>query len=107
MKALLIPALLLACLPACAATQPCHDVARAQARKLLAFHTDGDDRAQLGYSVKTLPPLSNPANKGQKLLVLELTGQVYKAEYRIRMIYFPLDRQCVLMGQEIIELSSL
>ena len=35
--------------------------------------------------------------------VLETWGQVYKARYRMRLIYWRLDGGCVLVGQEILE----
>ena len=55
---------------------------------------------------KALPPLANPANKAQKLHVLEVIGHVYKANYRMRMLYAASPGPCLLMGQEILELSS-
>lgn len=107
MKALALTALLLATFNASATGPQCADAALAQAGKLLAFHTGGDDRAQVEASVKALTPLTNPANKAQKFQVLEVMGHVYKGDYRMRLLYFPLGKDCVLMGQEIIELSSL
>jgi len=108
MKALASTALLLfASFNASAAGPQCADPALAQASKLLAFHTNGDERAQVDSNVKPLPSLSNPANKAQKFLVLEVMGHVYKGEYRMRLLYYPLGKDCVLMGQEIIELASL
>jgi len=92
---------------AAAADAPCAQAARVQAGKLLAFHTDGDERAQVDAQVKPLPSLANPANKAQRFLVLEVGGHVYKGEYRMRLIYAPLGTECVLMGQEILELAKL
>lgn len=92
----------------CLAAPPqCAAAALTQAKKLLAFHSDGDDRAAVNTSVKRLPSLSNPANPKQKLTVLEVTGYVYRAEYRMRIVYFPIEGDCVLVGQEILELASL
>ena len=56
--------------------------------------------------LQALPPLANPANKAQKLHVLEVIGHVYKANYRMRMLYAASPGPCLLMGQEILELSS-
>ena len=99
--------LLLASFNASAAIPQCSSSAVAQARKLLSFHTDGDDRASVDKSARQLPSLANPANKAQKFLVLEVMGNVYKGEYRMRFIYYPMGKECVLMGQEILELASL
>lgn len=99
--------LLLYCASSKAAAAPkCSAAAIAQAEKLLAFHTEGDDRAALDRRVKELPSVSNPSNKKQKFVVLEVIGFVYKASYRMRFLYYPMDGECVLMGQEILELSS-
>lgn len=89
-----------------AAEPPCAKEALAQAQKLLAWHSEGDDRAAVEPQAKALPPLANPANKAQKLHVLEVIGHVYKANYRMRMLYAASIGQCLLMGQEILELSS-
>ena len=107
MKALLAAlALLGAAGTSRAAEPPCAKEAVAQAQKLLAWHSEGDDRAAVEPQAKALPPLANPANKAQKLHVLEVTGHVYKANYRMRMLYAASPGPCLLMGQEILELSS-
>lgn len=91
-----------------AAPLPCQADAVAQARKLLAFHSGNDDRAHVDEgSVKQLPSIANPANKKQRFLVLEAQGHIYKGNYRMRLIYHPLQKECVLMGQEILELANL
>lgn len=92
--------------PAWPPSPPCAKEALAQAQKLLAWHSEGDDRAAVEPQAKALPPLANPANKAQKLHVLEVIGHVYKANYRMRMLYAASPGQCLLMGQEILELSS-
>lgn len=87
---------------------PCQVEAVTQARKLLAFHSDNDDRAHVDESsVRQLPSIVNPANKKQRFLVLEAQGHIYKGNYRVRLIYYPLQKECVLMGQEILELANL
>ena len=105
------------CSPVQAATQvaqplACRADALVQARKLLAFHSDGDDRAEVDETtIKALPWLRNPANPKQRFLVLEVMGFVYKGNYRMRLIYYPSANpsanDCVLMGQEILELANL
>ncbi len=50
-------------------------------------------------------PIKAPVGKG-KFDVLEVTGYIYKAEYRMHFIYAQIPDSCVLMGQEIIELSD-
>lgn len=107
MKALASTALLLSTFNVSAASPQCAAAALAQASKLLTFHTAGDDRAEVDSQVKPLPSLANPANKAQKFLVLEVMGHVYKGDYRMRLIYYPLGTDCILMGQEIIELAKL
>lgn len=108
MKVRLICALLLlVSFNATAATSQCAAAALAQADKLLAFHSDSDDRAVVDTNVKQLLPLTNPTNTSQKLAVFEVMGHVYKGEYRIRLIYYPVGRECVLIGQEILELANL
>lgn len=42
------------------------------------------------------------------LRVLEVPGFVYKANYRVRLLYASVQGDgCVLMGQEILDLSGL
>ncbi len=97
---------LLASGAAVAAPPQCAADAVVQAKKLLAFHVDGDGRAEVESSARVLPPLVNPANKRQKFLVLEVMGYVYKGNYRMRLLYYPIGGECLLMGQEILELAS-
>ena len=99
--------LLLASFNATAETSQCAAAALVQAEKLLSFHTGGDDRAVVDANAKQLLWLTNPANTSQKLAVFEVMGHVYKGEYRMKLIYYPIGRECVLIGQEILELASL
>ena len=85
----------------------CAPAAREQAQKLLAFHAGGDDRIQIDKSVRTLLPMRNPANRLQRFDVLEVWGRIYKGQYRLRLIYARTPKECVLMGQEVIEYASL
>lgn len=93
--------------PSQAASPQCSAAALARAEKLLQFHSDGDDRAEVHADVRQLPSLTNPVNRKQKFLVLEVPGSIYKGQYRMRFIYFLLGRDCVLMGEEILQLADL
>lgn len=90
-----------------AAEPPCAADAAKQARKLLDWHNGYDGPVSLEPRAKPLAPLANPANKAQKFSVLEVVGHIQKANYRMRLIYAANGGQCLLMGQEILELSSL
>lgn len=85
----------------------CSAPAIAQARKLLSFHSDGDDRIAIDDKVKELPSLKNPADAQQRFQVLEVWGYIYKARYRMRLIYVPMGDSCTLMGQEVLEFAKL
>ncbi|ACK64772.1 conserved hypothetical protein [Rippkaea orientalis PCC 8801] len=90
-----------------AKTIQCSRQAIAQARQLLNFHVGGDDRISIDNNVKELPPLKNPANQQQKFQVLEVWGYIYKAQYRMRFIYYnDPNLSCLLMRQEVLENSS-
>lgn len=90
-----------------AAAPPCSAPAIAQAGKLLAFHSDNDGRISIDEKVRQLPSVRNPASKKQKFIALEVWGYIYKGQYRMRLIYYPLGPDCVLMGQEILEHAQL
>lgn len=90
-----------------AASHPCAQDAIRRAGKLLALHTDGDQRGSISKTTTVLPPVRNPANSQQKFDVVEVSGFVYKAEYRMRFLYAQIPGQCVLVGQEILEHTSL
>ncbi len=67
-------------LPAASWAAPeCSAEAVSQAKKLLAYHVDNDDRASVDSAVVELPSIRNPANKRQKFMVLEVWGEVYKS----------------------------
>ena len=110
-----IPCLTVVCLLAAAtaadAGQPaphrCAEAASKQARALLAFHAGSGTAIDIDAEVRVLAPLRNPVNRRQMLDVLEVQGHVYRADYRLRLIYARIPGDCVLMGQEVIELSSL
>ena len=52
-----------------------------------------------------LPPVKALKGNGRSD-VLEVTGHVYKANYRMRLIYAQIKGSCLLMGQEILEASD-
>ena len=85
----------------------CAGAASEQAQKLLVFHFGPDRRIEIDKSVKTLAPIRNPANAAQRLDVLEVWGHIYKGQYRMRFIYAQSPKECVLMGQEVLEYASL
>jgi len=88
-------------------THRCATAAIAQAPKLLAFHFGPDSRIEIDKSVKVLAPIRNPANSAQRFDVLEVSGHIYKGDYRMRFIYARVPGECLLMGQEVLELASL
>ena len=85
----------------------CADHATEQAKKLLSFHLNSDSVIEIAKPVKTLAPIRNPANKKQRLDVLELWGNIDKGQYRLRFIYARIPGECVLMGQEVLEYANL
>lgn len=91
------------------AAPQCSAEALIQAKKLLSFHSDDDERVEIlaDENVKELPSMRNPANKKQKFKVLEVYGYIYKGQYRMRFIYYHLGSDCVLMGQEVLEIANL
>jgi hypothetical protein len=97
------------CLATAVSAAPEHhcaaDAAR-QARKLLTFHFGPDDRMAIDDKVKVLAPIRNPAGKGS-FDVLEVYGYIYKGTYRMHFIYGQLPGECILVGQEILEITNL
>lgn len=90
------------------ASEPmCSKVAIIQAKKLLIFHFGEDDRIGIDSIARELPSIQNPANKKQRFQVLEVGGQIYRGQYRMRLIYYHLGNSCLLMGQEILELADI
>lgn len=87
------------------AAPQCSAEARIQAKKLLAFHKDpGNFTIDIlpDMPVKELAPISDPADKKQKLKVLEVYGFIYKSQYRMRLIYRQSNGECNLVGQEVL-----
>ena len=85
---------------------PCSAHAIQQARALLVFHSGAAANLGVDDSCKLLAPLGNTVNPQQSFDVLEVHGYVYRANYRMRMIYAQIPGTCTLIGQEIIERSS-
>lgn len=86
----------------------CASDAVKQAEKLLAFHLGGEEPGlHVDGTAKPLPSITNPANRKQRFDVLEVMGYFYKGEYRMRFEYYRIGRDCVLMGQEILEIARL
>lgn len=79
---------------------------------MLAFYyNDGEhvsvsDQMFVDDKAKPLMKITNPANKKQYFDVLEVMGGIYKGVYRMRLIYSP-ENDCVLMGEEILQLANL
>lgn len=92
-----------------ASAEPEHHCAKdavAQAKKLLDFHFGLDNRTEIDQHVAVLKPIKNPAGKGM-FDVLEVYGHIYKGTYRMHFIYGQMPDQCVLVGQEILEITNL
>ena len=85
----------------------CAPAAREQAQKLLAFHVGSDAGIEIDRSVRTLLSIRNPANRLQRFDVLEVWGRIYKGQYRLRLVYARIPKECVLMGQEVLEYADL
>lgn len=88
-------------------TPHCAEAAKTQAKKLLVFHFGSDDRIEIESTVKTLHAIRNPAQKKHFFDVLEVWGTIYKAQYRMRLLYAQIPGECDLMGQEILEYAAL
>ena len=99
--------LLIGLAPAQAASpHRCTAAAIKQAEKLLAFHSDNDDRATVdSNSAHVIGTVGALMGKG-RFDVIEVEGSIYKGNYRMRLIYAQIPDTCVLMGQEILEASD-
>jgi hypothetical protein len=83
--------------------ETCKPQAISEAKKLLAFYRDNDDRAEIDDHVTPLAKIQNPENKSQYFDVLQVWGNIYKGKYRMRFIFL---NDCTLMGEEILEYAN-
>jgi len=90
-----------------AQTHPCAADAIAKGTPLLRFHynVDSNQPVDVETNVKVLPAIKALKGNG-RFDVIEVTGHVYKATYRMRFIYAQIKGSCTLMGQEILEASD-
>lgn len=88
-------------------TVPCAEQALAQAPELLRFHYGEAVPVHVDEVVRSRPRIRNPGNRAQKLDVVEVTGNIYRASYRMRFLFFVNQGQCALVGQEILEHANL
>lgn len=89
------------------ASHPCEQDARLQGQRLLVFHGDGigSDLVSVDEAVRSLPPARALVGQGA-FDVLEVTGYIHRASYRMRFIYAQFPSSCVLMGHEILEIAD-
>jgi hypothetical protein len=90
-----------------AENHPCSADAVAKATQLLRLHGDlqANDPVDVEKTVKVLAPIKALEGNG-RIDVLEVWGHIYKASYRMRLIYAQIKGSCVLMGEEILEASD-
>jgi hypothetical protein len=87
-----------------AAELPCAAKALERGKQLLTFHHGPDDRMTIDQTAKQLPSIRNPRDAKQIFDVIEVWGYIYKAQYRMRFIYYnSSNTSCLLMGEEILE----
>ncbi|MEN0628327.1 hypothetical protein AAIG33_12920 [Phytobacter ursingii] len=83
--------------------ETCKPQAISEAKKLLAFYRDNDDRVEIDDHVTPLAKRQNPQNRSQYFDVLQVWGNIYKGKYRMRFIFL---NDCTLMGEEILEYAN-
>ena len=83
--------------------ETCKTQAISEAKKLMAFYSDNDDRAGIDGHVTPLAKIQNPENRSQYFDVLQAWGNIYKGKYRMRFIFL---NDCTLMGDEILEYAN-
>ncbi len=91
-----------------AIAHPCDGDVAVRAAKLLRLHYD-DSGNELQFSLDDVPQelASIKALQGKgRFDVLEINAHVNKATYRMHFIYAQIADSCLLMGQEIIEVSD-
>ena len=102
-----VVALLFATAAAQAQSHACSADAIAKAALLLRFHgnVEAGEPVDVEQNVKVLPPIKALRGNG-RFDMLEVTGHIYKATYRMRLINTQIKGSCLLMGQEILEASD-
>ncbi len=100
-----------------AAPHPCADDAKARAASLLKWYwnTDTDkladqpgapvDGGDMAWDIRdevTQLPAVKPSGSGEAYDVLEVYAYVYKATFRIHLLYAQVPGECVLNGAEIL-----
>lgn len=85
----------------------CEATALASANLLLPFYLASEAGVKYEYGDVLLKGTIKSPNGKMKYDVLEVFGFVYKAEYRMRFIFANIGEDCLLMGQEILDMSSL
>ena len=109
MKIMFAALLLIAAATAAAHAQahPCSADAIAKATLLLRLHggVEAGEPVDVEKDVKVLAPIKALKGNG-RFDVLEVWGHIYKAAYRMRLIYAQIKGSCVLMGEEILEASD-
>ena len=103
-----------------AASHACNEDAKSHAIALLKFHFNSDiiqpdgttkgepvqpENSSVDDTAKVLAPVKALVGKS-KFDVLEINGYIYKATYRMRFIYAVNSKSCILMGQEVFEVSD-
>ena len=84
---------------------PCEGAAREVALKLLRLQSDGDERASVEGDATLQKPVKAPKGKA-KYDVLQVMGFVYKATFRVRVLYLQGDASCARVGMEIVEMPA-
>lgn len=89
----------------------CEQDAVKRAELLLRLHVADSSESKevenltIDNKVSLLKPAKTEVGKG-KLDVIQVRGNVYKAEYRMKFKYAQFKDSCSIMGQEITELSN-
>lgn len=100
--------LLLISTMAIAAKPTCFNDAIEKAPKLIEYHF-GDLNGFIVEidrdSVKNLKPIKSSADGSESLTVVEVWGTIYKGNYRTRFIFSTKAGDCLLVGQEVLEVD--
>lgn len=88
----------------------CQEDAKERSEGLVRLHYTGSSSGEINNlfvdeSVIVRPPVKSLVGNGY-FDVLETKAYVYRAQHRLRFIYAQLEDDCVLMGQEILEVAD-